>query len=303
MPAVNFLDDDPFRPDNWSAYVGQEQLKSTLKLHCDASLKRIEPLNHVFLGAPPGVGKTTLAHLIAEQMGDPIVSLTMPVRKMAIFRVVREHVGVLFLDELHRSSKRDLEDLLTLLEDGYIQLENGGKVHNKWLTVVAATTEPQLIIPTVLERFQIRPHFEDYSDVELVEIVRGMAERIGVDLSDDIVEGLGVASGGVPRQARNLVATARDLVTVNGTVTLSEILEMKQLTSEGLTRDHVNYLNLLYSQDGRAGISTLSNILRLHPNAVSNLERLLIMREYIVLTPKGRELSVEGYKQVQQQNG
>lgn len=299
MVDINILD-DPFRPSEWDEYVGQKQLKATLQLHADSAMARSKPLEHVFLGAPPGTGKSTLAFLIAQRLGDPIISVTLPVKRMTLFRIVRTHTGVLFLDELHRASKKDQEDLLTLLEDGYVQLDNGAKVQNPWLTVIGATTEPQQIVPAVLDRFQIRPHFEDYTDEELTGIARGMTERLGITLDDSIIEGIALASGGIPRRARSLVGTARDLLTVKGEVTMEEILEMKQLTPEGLTRDHVNYLNLLYEQDGRAGISTLSNILRMHPGAISELERLLIMRNYIVLTPKGRELAPDGYKHLQQ---
>ena len=153
---------DTLRPSSWGEYVGQSRLKESLKHEMDACRISQTPLPHIFLAGLPGSGKTTLAHIIADYITDPLAELMMPVDEESLFSVVSTHCGILFLDEIHRAPKKTQEALLSLLEFGYLTNDAGRKVTNEWLTVIAATTKPMLVDPSLRYRFHLNPVIEPY---------------------------------------------------------------------------------------------------------------------------------------------
>lgn len=283
---------DALRPKDWSNYIGQSKLKHRLKLHISAALDRYEMLDHTLLIGPAGCGKTSVAQLISQEMGSDFLSFVMPIKPKILNKALTGFSGLLFLDEIHRMSKKDQESLLPVLEDGYVQQENGVQLPLNNVTIVGATTEPEKIITPLFDRFVIKPPFEDYSDEEMARILKGMANRVGLYPTDEEAMALGIASAGVPRQAKSIVFTARDL----GSTYPPLVLGTCGISEEGLTEQHMLYLSALDILGKVAGVDIITTYLRLPKEMILDLERLLVRKQYVEYSAKGRVLTVEGYK-------
>jgi Holliday junction DNA helicase RuvB len=293
---------DILRAQTWDEYMGQAKLKARLGLCIEAANNKNRMVDHVLLDGPPGYGKTTLAQIIADQTGHSFEKLTMPVKPKVLARFLQNwEGGVLFLDEIHRPSRREQEDLLLLVEEGYLQLDTGRRIYVPDTTIIGATTERAKVLRPLRERFPLRPEtgvrFVDYSDAEIGRIVQSMASKVDVALSEKDAVRLGRASGGTPRVARSLVLYARDLQDTDQPVTVEAILEGTQMEPDGLSADHMQYLAALAELGGASvGLNNLVNVLHTDEPSVRELERLLQKRGLIRFEPTGRELSQTGFK-------
>lgn len=283
--------------EDFSAFIGQPQMKSRLALHVRASILQTRPLEHILLAGPAGVGKSTLARLIAKELQmDPMI-LTMPMDRKALVRALQMFEGgVLFLDEIHALSKHDQEVLLPVLSESAVIDARGRRWEIPWLTVVGATTERDKLIAPLHQRFPIKPEFVPYTDSELGQIVAGMANRMGIELDEETARSLGTASGGVPRNAESLILTYRDLTatTRESCVTAGMVLDMCGVDPDGLTEQHRRELTILADQGGRAGQKTIELMLQVPGPVLRDLELLLLNRKLIEYTPTGRELTPAG---------
>lgn len=291
---------DALRPDNWDAYIGQEALKNRLKVHIASAKARQKPLDHVLLTGPAGMGKTTLAALIAAEMDKHLLIIDMPMKDDDL-RALNGFNGVVLLDEIHRGTPKQQEDLLAFLEHGKLKIKGRYPMTFVYLTVIGATTEPQKLIAPLKDRFLIQPRFEDYTDDDMARIVVGMARRVKSGIPYETALGLAGACAGVPRRASHLISAARDLELANGTApTTEEILTFCELTPDGLSPEHLEYLRAMMRLGEPAGLSTLTNLLDLSGPAVKAVERHLTRLEYILPTGRGRELTQEGAERAQQ---
>lgn len=291
------MSEDTLRPDTWDDFIGQEPLKAELQVRMAAALELGTALDPVLLHGPAGFGKTSLARIIGEGMFADFESFTMPITTATLTNIVRQFDGVLLLDEIHRASKKQQEELLPLLEFNYIQDSSGRRIHAGLLMIVGATTERQSLIKPLFDRFLIKPEFDDYSDEDMGSIVRGMAVKAGVELDDETCIQFGRAAAGTPRNARQLVLTARDLTAVNkSTPTAQEVFDLCRVDESGLSVQHVRYIETLSRLGGKAGVKTLGNLLRLNESVVTELERLLLTSGYMELTDRGRVLTRKGHQ-------
>lgn len=286
------------RATTWSEFVGQTQLKRRLQTHIQAARMQGRMLDHMLLIAPPGSGKTTLARLVAEQLGDEFAEYVMPMDPKLLIRLVREwQGGVLLLDEIHRAPKAFQHMLLTV-EQGYLETPSGQRLPTRHITFICATTEPQDVIKPLWDRLLLKPTWEDYTDEEMAQIIDGMAQRAGVSIPEGIAEGLARATGGTPRIAGSLVTACRDLQVTGQKPTVETILDQTGVDCDGLSDQHKNYLVTLNALGGQAGLANLSSMLQLSPSVIQDLERLLITRGFIRLESAGRILTISGSAKV-----
>lgn len=294
--TFNPLADDVLRATTIDEFVGQEALKDRLKVFLASALKEKRPPGHVLLIADAGFGKTSLAGIIAHTLGVPFELRTMPVEtaELATLLVIHEFQGVLLLDELHRASTKQQEELMPLIEFGYLQYR-GHKFPAEWLTVVAATTHPKKIIPTLRERFDWEPTIDPYTKDELAEILQRMSRKLNVDLDDSTVGILAGAMSGSPRHARKFALAARDLYVVGGQAPPADlILDHLRVDREGLTVDHWRYLAALHKLGAKAGLRPLASYLNESEEVLEGMERLLIDLELIEYASDGRHLTTKG---------
>lgn len=290
----------------WDDFVGQEQTKRRLDVHIKAAFAQKRPLDHTLLTGPPGMGKTTLAHLIAQELTDPILELIMPIDRRTLIQALQTFQGgVVFLDEIHAMTKRDQEILLPVLSKNAIVDQRGRSFPLGWITVIGATTERDKIIAPLDDRFPIRPDFVPYTDDEMGRIVAGMARQMELDVPEEVLVQLGRATGGIPRNAESLLAAYRDLLVSEpdgGSITSSEVLALCGLDVDGLGMAHHRYLKILADQGGRAGQKTVETLLRLPNPVLWEVERLLLEKGLIEFYPSGRELTAAGSNKVKNQD-
>ena len=294
------------RVRSWDDYIGQTRLKTSLDIKVRAAVEEDRMFDHTLFVAPPGSGKTTLVELLAERLQDELLTLPMPM-KVTDFMYELECFcgGIVFLDELHNAPPAFQEVLQRAINDGYISDRYGERVDTDHITFIGATTtdEQKKLLGPLVERFKYRPSWDPYSDAEMTQIVAGMAHRSGTDIPEAVCEHLGRCAGGNPRAVQDLVASARDLAAVGEDVTVAGVLSLAGLDSDGLNQRHIQYLEVLHAVGGTAGMTVLSNMLGMNTQSVQDVERLLLMRGFVRLTPHGRRLLQPGLAKVNRAAG
>ena len=287
-------EDRSLKPRSWDEMIGQDKLKSKLQLisnHAAINNERLEP---TLLIGPPGTGKSSLAALVAQEAGlDFLDIMITPDFKMStINRVLMEHEGLLFLDEIQNMPTRNQYYIYNVLQENEIRLDNGKciAIENQ-ISIVAATTDPQKLNDALVTRFD-KLRFADYSEEELARIVAILATRLKLSYTKGQCEALGRASAGSPRQARQLVKMANRL----GSMDTEQILDMCEITEDGLTEDHMAYLESLYKLGGTAGVENLSNHSLRSKDEILKIEKLLVKRQFVEIAKKGRTLMMPGLK-------
>lgn len=292
---------DPFRPSTWDEFIGQDALKSELAIRIAAAKAQGRPLPHILLHTVAGAGKTSLAHVIASELEEPLICVTCPITLKALTKIILSHNGCLLLDEVHRAGTRGQEDLLPLVLDGKLELPNGRSIEAEWLTIIAATTEPQKLIKPLVDRFDVAPPFDEYTDVHLGLIVQNMAAKVEVPMTAETAAALGKAALGVPRHARRFVMAYRDLlVGASEPPSAEDVLVFCRVADDGLSFHHQRLLQTLFDLGGTAGLRVLGNLLRLNEAVIEDLEQPLVKAGLLEYTERGRSLTRDGFARAKQ---
>ena len=299
--------DPALRPQSFDDYLGQKDVKERLRVAVRAAKMRGEPMDHVLLSGPPGLGKTTMANIIAEELGVGLVTTSGPgIDKkgdLAGVLTALEDGDVLFIDEIHRLSSAIEENLYPAMEDFRIDimLGEGPNARSMQLplnrfTLVAATTRMGLLSSPLLGRFGIQERLEFYTADELATIVARSARLLNMVVDDDAALEIARRSRGTPRNANMLLRRVRDYMEVEGLELVDqpsadEWLTRLDIDKKGFGVIDRKYLNLLVHkyEGGPVGVKTLAAVIGEPPDTIEDVyEPYLIQEGFIDRTPRGR---------------
>ncbi|MGB9867306.1 MAG: Holliday junction branch migration DNA helicase RuvB [Bacillota bacterium] len=295
------------RPRRLCDYIGQTKAKQQLEIYIQAALKRGEPLDHVLLYGPPGLGKTTLAHVISHELGVGIKVTSGPAIErpgdMVAILTNLEDREILFIDEVHRLNRVACEALYPAMEDFLYDWVAGKgpsartyRIKLPRFTLIGATTRAGLIASPLRDRFGITIRLEFYSSEELSSIIRRSAGILGVKITDDGVAEIARRSRGTPRVANRLLKRIRDFAEVTGDGVITgeiarEGLKMLEIDEKGLDatdRQMLESLILKYG-GGPVGLDALAASISEEPETVEDVyEPYLLQIGFLRRTPRGR---------------
>lgn len=315
----DFIDEDSeieagLRPHRLSEYIGQEKAKNNLDIYIKAAQERKEALDHVLLYGPPGLGKTTLAGVIANEMGVNIRITSGPAIEKAgdlaaILTNLSQH-DILFIDEIHRLSRTVEEILYPAMEDYALDIIIGKGPSAKSIrldlpkfTLIGATTRAGLLTAPLRDRFGVLSRLELYTTDELIKIVKRSAKLLNVEIENDGASEIALRSRGTPRIANRLLKRTRDFAQVkfNGIITREvavaamQMMEIDQMGLDEIDRKMI-FAMVKNFNGGPVGVETLAATIGEESNTIEDVyEPYLLQLGFIARTPRGRVVTPDAY--------
>jgi len=308
-----YIEEITLRPSSWDEYIGQEQIKRNLKIFIEASKRRGEALDHILFFGSPGLGKTTITNIIANEMGAEMKTTSAPmIEKSGDLAAILTNIEVgdiLFIDEIHRLSPAIEEILYSAMEDFRLDIIIGSgpaaqtvRIDLPRFTLIGATTRVGMLSHPLRERFGMHFRMQFYSPEELAKIVKLASIKLNKMALDDASLEIAKRSRGTPRLALRLLRRVRDFAEVMGEEQIS--LQTAKYGLDQLGVNHLGFdemdiklLELLISAKGRPmGLSTISAILNEDEGTIEDvLEPYLLANGYIERTARGRVATEKSY--------
>jgi len=307
--------DTSLRPKDFASYIGQERLKKTLQLTIAAAKKRNEPIDHVLLYGPPGLGKTTMASVIANEMGAQIRITSGPAIEragdLASLLTNLQDGDILFIDEIHRLNRTVEEVLYSAMEDFKLDIMLGKGPSSRSLrldlpkfTIIGATTRTGALAAPLRDRFGLIHRLEFYTPEQIAEIVHRSADILNVEIMPEAADMISTRARLTPRIANRILKRLRDYADVNGEGTIDEkiageamaLLEIDELGLDA--GDRLLLSAIIENYDGGpVGVDTLAALIADERSTIEDFyEPYLLQIGLIERTPRGRKVTPKAYK-------
>lgn len=303
------------RPKRLSEYIGQDRIVETLKIAIEAALKRKEPLEHILFNGPPGLGKTTLAHIIANEMGTKIITSSGPALEkggdLLGLLTHMERGDIFFIDEIHRIPKVVEEFLYPAMEDFAVDFIFDKGVHARThryrleqFTLIGATTRAGLLSSPLRERFGITRDLDFYNEKDLAKIIKRSAMIIKTPIDEGGAFEIAKRARGTPRVANRLLKRVRDYAQVKGNGIITKEVAIDALALEGIDECGLGDLDrrfletiIINYKGGPVGIEALSATLQLETDVlIEVIEPYLLKTGFIIRTSQGRKATEKAYR-------
>jgi Holliday junction DNA helicase RuvB len=308
--------DRTLRPRTFADYIGQTKHKENLRIFVEAARRRGEPLDHILFCGPPGLGKTTLAHILAQEMGVQLVTTSGPVIEhkgalAALLTTKLQKNDILFVDEIHRLNPVVEESLYPALDDLVMDIMTGEgafasavQIPLQPFTLVGATTRTGLLTAPLFSRFGHVVRLDFYPPEDLARIVLRSAKLLGVRIDDDASHEIALRSRGTPRVANRLLRRVRDFAEVLGTgrvdvPRVKQACERLEIDQAGLDEMDRRYLAVVidHYDGGPVGVEALAAALAEPRDTLEDVvEPYLIQQGYVGRTPRGRVANRKAYE-------